>query len=188
MIYKKYNRFFEKSFSSLIVVDVQPHDVGRYIHFNMQEFSKHVNTFDKILVLFNGDDFGWESLSEMEKYYQELDIDLDKCDFFNKGYGFFRDWMSVPVSDNIIIKTGKYMIDNNMIDSREIYNDELESLTGRDDLIEVPMYFNEELNIKLKEYNNSSLVGGAKNECLYEIMLLSQILNLNLKPVKKFIY
>ena len=107
---------------SLVVVDVQPEyegnttfDIGDMLRVASEEYSR-------VLFLFNGEDtLGMISESALKNYYfEKLDYDeevfdelLSKSEFFDKGYGFFRDVMdsSVCFDRNQIVKIVKYMLD-----------------------------------------------------------------------------
>lgn len=182
---KAYTEELNKS-HQLIIVDVQPHDVGKFINFNMSEFAKFVNSFDEVLVLFNGSGLGWESLEEMEDYYEDIGIDISKCDFVEKSYAFLRSWMDEGVDKNIIVNVLKYMIENNYDNSTEIPDDELTELGG--DHQDGDIWIEDGLEHALKQFSGAVICGGGKSECLAEIELVMDAYNIPYTENSKFIY
>lgn len=190
---------FDKLYSSiltearginLVVVDIQP-AYENYFSF-LPKFIEFLNEndFARVLYLFNGPELGYESESELMYWLVENGLDEEKLNditFFDKGYGFFRNWMD-DIDEDDIIKVGQYMIRNNVDDSRDIDKEDydemnLSELSDNIDSINIP-----EVVDKLKKLNKPLLCGGGKDECLREIELLFRMINKKYKTYKKFIY
>ena len=116
---------------------------------------------------------------------------IDDITFIDKGYGFFRSWMDMDVDEDTTIEVIRYMLKNDMSDSRELEEDELEELTGDEydaDMGNDPLSILDIPLTLLKRFNNSNIVGGAANECLAEVVLFLDALNIKYNTVRKFIY
>lgn len=182
----KYKRLQEKS-NKLIIVDVQPHDIPKHIHFNMYEFADFVNSYPDVLVLFNGEDLGWESQAEMEYYYEEIGIDISNCTFQEKTYGFFRDWMDSG-KDDLLVPTVKTMLKLGKNDVREL-DSKILSRLGIDFNVEnYPLGMDDRIIEPLKQFKGADICGGGRNECLQEVEYLMDALNCRYKEVSKYIY
>lgn len=186
----------------LVVVDVQPEyesnttfDVGDMLRSAAEDYSS-------ILFLFNGEDtLGMISEDDLKNYYfEKLDYDddvfdelLSKSEFFDKGYGFFRDVMdsSVCFDRNQIVKIVKYMLDNDFQDLRELREEDVEAI-GVNELLfdDLEDYgFNvPELSEVLPAWSGSDLVGGARYECMAEVEILGAAQGLTFNHVDDFIY
>jgi hypothetical protein len=109
----------------LIVVDIQP-TYNPYFNFNLSEFIEYLNSdlYDIILYLYNGKEFGYEDNNEIFYWLIEngLNDELEyRITFFEKNYGFFRDFMDSGYQEDDIVNIGKYLIENNINDSRDIH-------------------------------------------------------------------
>ena len=187
---------------SLVVVDIQPEyesatpfDIGDMLRSASENYSR-------VLFLYNGEDtLGMVSESELKNFYfEKLDYDeeafeelLLKSEFFDKGYGFFRDVMDsdicFPRQD--IIKIVKYMIDNDIVDIRDLSEEDVDSIAV-DDLLfdDLEDYgFNiPDLEEVLPRWSGSDIAGGARNECLAEVEILASAQGLSFNQVDQFIY
>ena len=171
---------------SLIICDVQPHDVGRFITFDMYKFADFVNEYDSILVLYNGADLGWESEDEMYEYYSEIGIDVDKCEFYEKYYAFFRSMMDYGYDESEILDVLAFMKKNRIYNSEDIDEKNKEKL-GIEEFND-SIYIPDELADKLKKWSGSDLCGGGKNECLAEIEILMKHIKSRYKMKSKWVY
>lgn len=176
---------------NLVCVDIQP-TYESYIRF-IPDFIDFLNEneFYKILYLYNGPDLGFEDSDEIKNWLMENGLDPEKLDnfkFYEKGYAFLRGWMDTGVPEEDIIKMGKYMLKNNIYDSRDIEEETykemgLEELSDNPDSIFIPDVIEE-----IKKLNKPLLCGGGKNECLLEVELLFRMINKRYKKHKKYIY
>lgn len=182
--------------STLLIIDVQ-NSFGKHIdsklYFNIQEFSKN---FSHLVYI-------WDDLSGQELYSEIpedwlLSDNEDMDDSFysqfntiiNKQYSFFRNLMdnkTIPEED--LIKLGKFLIKNNLNQAREIFEDEekkvlfdkefkyspLLNIDFDSDHFELPQDLVESLS---NLGTNLILVGGGRNECLKEISLLLDIMEI----------
>ena len=183
--------------SNLIIVDIQP-SYESYISFDIYNFLKYVESFDNVLWLYNGQTLGYDD--DIEAWISEILIEnqenikmLNNINYFEKEYGYLRALIDQDIEDEIIINIGKYMLKNNISDSRDFTSDDLQNLNIEDeDLINILMedgiWINNELINELQQYNNCVLVGGEKNACLKEIELFCEIANINFILNNKYIY
>lgn len=199
----KYEKLMEGDNRKMIVVDIQPFYHRHHKNITPKLIGHVNNSSGNVLWFHNGCNVGIEdTVREQKEYLLEWGMDedrIDDIDFVEKDYAFFRGWMDTGIDEDIIIATGKYMIKKNINDSRDLevkdfmkflprpyrdtFTDE-DELFDKDDALIIPDI---DLNL-LKRYNNAYLVGGGKNECLEEIRLLMEMLNMRYKKLQKFIY
>ena len=189
---------------TIINVDIQP-EYKDYITFDLYEWSKFINNnSDKndIIFLYNGyDTLGMVEETQYKEWLIDLGIDEDviyNATFYDKGYAFFRYCMDNSIEEENIVDFVKFMINNDINDSRDIdedmwnkYMSEMERdnddvrdlLENSDDMINIP-----ELMDFIKEYDNIVLLGGGINECLKEVEIALLALDKNYNTVSEFIY
>ena len=187
----------------VVIVDIQP-SYQDYFKFKIYELTDYLNehhsSANKILWLYNGEDLGMESSSDIEAWLLENGLDgdvLDSITFFEKNYAFFRNAMDNGIDHSSIAKLIKYMMDYDITDSRDldeatwkifIENNEDESeivefLKDNEDMINVP-----DLMDELKSITNPIVMGGGQNECLAEVLIALNVLNINYDILNKFVY
>ena len=187
---------------SLVVVDIQPEyesntpfDIGDMLRTAAEDYSR-------VLFLFNGEDtLGMVSESALKNFYfEKLDYDeevfdelLSKSEFFDKGYGFFRDVMdsSVCFDRTSIVKIVKHMIDNDIQDIRDLEEEDVEAIGVNEllfDDLEDYGFWVPELSETLPSWSGSDLAGGARNECMAEVEILGTAQGLSFNHVNRFIY
>lgn len=197
---KKFTAFLLEGGTSnvpLIVVDIQPAYESYCIHIlNNPKFIKLLETQKRILWFFNGEDFGLDSKSAVIDWLYENDISddiIDKIEFKEKVYGFFRGWMDSGVSDNIILKVIRLLAMNRENDVRDIDIELLQTELGND-FEDIENLIDDGINIpdiaikELKSYSGGLICGGGKHECLREIELLMSAFNIRYREIKEFIY
>ena len=192
----------EKRTNNVIVVDVQP-IYKSSIRFDMYSFVEFLLEQRNILYYFNGPDtVGGDSKNEIIDWlveYANYDDDFyNKLNretvWYDKGYAFFRNWMDNGADEGFIKKAIRFMMKKKINDSRDISTEEwVEEFPEEENFFE--NYYKEDciylpdipIN-KLKKWSGSYIVGGGKNECFAEVLLLMSIFNIKAKQVKKFIY
>lgn len=138
---------------------------------------------------------------ETEEYTENPDCDKinwSRFQIVDKGYGYLRSWHDQGVSDAAIIKAIRLMYQNNVSDSRELFNGEssddyekgMKQLLGADYLIGMgdPISVNWTSVSQLKRFNGAYLVGGGRNECLWEVRILMNAFNIRYKLIDSLIY
>lgn len=125
---------------------------------------------------------------------------IQNSTFYDKGYAFFRYCMDSNIDEESISNLVKFMIENNINDSRDITsdfwnkfrnkyednylnNDIIDLLEKADDMIYIP-----ELMDFLKNYSNIILTGGGINECLKEVEIALISLDKNYNILQEFVY
>tara|TARA_B100001287_G_scaffold262350_1_gene252179 strand:- start:674 stop:2179 length:1506 start_codon:yes stop_codon:yes gene_type:complete len=187
--------------ASLIVVDIQPEYEGGAT-FDIGDLLRAATEYDRVLFLYNGEDtlgmideqslrnYYFEKLDYDEEAYEEL---ISVSEFFDKGYGFFRDVMDSGIcfDRNSVIKIVKYMIDNNVQDIRDLDEEDVQSIGVSEllfDDLEDYGFWVPELQDVLPQWNGSDIAGGARNECLAEVEILAAAQGLSFRQVNEFIY
>lgn len=178
----------------LIVVDIQP---SYRIHLNIEmedfvDWLQHHQTWD-VLYLYNGPEMGLEDETEIRAWLRDYGLTkFDNITFFEKGYGFFRDLMDSGVNDEQMITLGKYMIDHDLEDLGDIKS----PLDGVDPrwlepvdayLFKIPA-LKDELVKFLKPGAKPLVIGGGKEECFKEVLLLLAMLDYEWDEESQFIY
>jgi len=186
-----------ESSKTIVLVDFQPayNNYGnhnRALHTVIEELNK--DKFKSCYMFFNGEDLNMDSEQQVITYLYEEGCDdtvVDRIHFAEKDYGFFRNWMDESVDDDVIIKTIRYMMSNDMTDVREI-EDELflKYLSDNDvpDLEDGPLYLPSFDYEFLKKLSNVTVGGGGDGECLTEITLLMDALKVRYKLQRKWVY
>ena len=190
----------ENNSGRLIVVDVQP-EYQQNISFNIDDMLDLALNYSEILFLFNGPDLGGVDENELKNFYLEkLDYDEDKYNelmrksqFFDKGYAFFRDMMDSNLCflKEDIVKIVKYMINNDINDIRDLSKKDVENINV-DDLaveeLEDYGFWIPELQNILPDWNGADILGGHKDECLAEVDILADAMDLQFNHINQFIY
>ena len=186
---------------SLIVVDIQP-EYESGVTFDIGDMLRAAAEYDEVLFLYNGADtlgmideqslrnYYFEKLNYDEETYQEL---MSVSEFFDKGYGFFRDVMdsNICFDRNSVIKIVKYMIDNNVQDIRDLDEEDVQSIGVSEllfDDLEDYGFWVPELQDVLPQWNGSDIAGGARDQCLAEVEILAAAQGLSFRQVDEFIY
>lgn len=127
-----------------------------------------------------------------------LDEDvINHLDFFEKNYNFFRDAMDNDIEHSSIVKLLKYMSENDIHDSRDLNETTWEIFKSNnedeDEIIDflkesdVMIYLPDFMD-KLSEIRNPVVMGGGKDECLAEVLIAMQVLDINYSTFSQFIY
>lgn len=184
---------------NLIIVDIQP-AYSKFIDFNVDEYINWINnsSFDEIFCLYNGPDLGYDDDEyKIEQWYYSWGLDRDiKMRFFEKSYGWFRDFME-DMDEQNIISIGKYMIEHDIWDSRYFKRKDIKILKDRGIRTR---YLNTEDRVmyipELKDYLSNNIYtdehiticGGGVNECYKEVNMLLKMMGYKFKEKIKFIY
>lgn len=189
----------ENRYRSTIVVDIQP-AYSRFINFEL-ELMDFLNKQQRILMLVNANNSGTTSDSKdsIIEYWQNNGFtNLPAVTYFDKGYGYLRNWMDMGVSERTIIQTIREMYAQQVDQSDELFKNsedpeaELEKFLSNgyidEYMLEDPIHINW-ISLKLlKSFSNSYITGGGCNECLKEIELLMSAFNLKTTKIQKFTY
>jgi hypothetical protein len=183
----------------LIIVDIQPAYSRACNHIITENFQRLLETHNRILWFYNGEELGIDDkpFDILNWLVEDHGLDYDileelfhKIEFKEKGYGYLREFIDDGISNNIIIKILREMIIKRVHDSRDL---NLEELLGDDynlvDHLE-NIYFNDvEISLsQLKQFNNCYIVGGGKDECLAEILIIMNAFNIKYTILKEFVY
>ena len=191
-LYKHLNEVVTRN---VISVDIQP-EYERWIKFDIPSYTDFLNKQREVLYLYNGPDTigSTDSKQKISMWLIDNGLDEDKLDDFywiDKGYGNLRGWMDQGIDKSIIKKALRYMLGKGEYDSRDIPEDEwvekfpeLEDIAF-EDMISLPP----EIDIGfLRKWKGSFIVGGGRNECFEEIMIILSTFNIKVVPVERFIY
>ncbi len=123
---------------------------------------------------------------------------LDNAKFYDKGYAYFRYCMDNSIDIDNIVDLIKFMIKNDITDSRDINKDMWEKfmietnhskqdvrdlLENADDMINIP-----DLMDFLSEYSDIVLMGGGIDECLKEVEIALLSLDKTYNTIENFVY
>jgi hypothetical protein len=138
---------------------------------------------NSITFLYNGKELGMVSENDYKYWLIENGLkerNLDAIRFYDKGYAFFRYCMDEGIEEQEIVNLVKYMIKNNINDSRDIDEEMWQGfmseygydsseirdlLEPADDCINIP-----DLMDYLQKYSGKIIIcGGGINECFKEV-------------------
>jgi len=189
----------------LLIVDIQPEYKSGFDYW-LEDFVEFINEnhnkFNTITFYYNGaDTVGEMDDNDYKMWWEENGLDEDiiyHSKFYDKGYAFFRYCMDSGIEDENISNLVKYMMINDINDSRELDIDfwkgfmveygvggeeTRELLEFSDDCINIP-----DLMDDLKYYNNILVCGGDQNECLREVNIALDALDKPYQTLNKFVY
>lgn len=206
-INRRKNRLLNESHfkdKNIISVDIQP-EYEKYITFDLNEWVEFINensNYNNIIFLYNGEDtLGMVSEQDYKYWLFELGMNedvLDNAKFYDKGYAYFRYCMDNSIDIDNIVDLIKFMIKNDITDSRDINKDMWEKfmietnhskqdvrdlLENADDMINIP-----DLMDFLSEYSDIVLMGGGIDECLKEVEIALLSLDKTYNTIENFVY
>ena len=198
----------ESTNTPIIVVDVQPAYSGEahgphrldMVDGLARFLSKHNG---KVLMLVNAEQDGFTDdniRQDIIPWWQDIFLEnrvptdaMHSWEWFDKGYGFLRAWMTC-VDESTIIKTIREMYSQGVTDSRELFDEDIEKLEAFIGEEWDPKLYHDPLIVewisvsKLKEFNGGYICGGGRNECLKEVQLIMNAFNIKYKVIDKFVY
>ncbi len=186
--------------TNLLVVDVQP-AYDRWCSGVAPRIMQLLNTHTgKKYCLYNAEGTTDDSKYSVIEYYLENGLRQDRIDdiqFIEKSYGYFRNWMDNDVTERIIIKTIRAMVQNRVNNSRNLDINtvltkqeqerglKLWGIDWEDDSIYMPNFMPIST---LKQMSPFLMCGGARERCLKEIELLCNAFNIKYKRIDSLIY
>jgi hypothetical protein len=198
----------------VICVDVQP----AYERYAPELFPKIVqfvkNQTGPVLMFVNAERDGmtddtiqdvvywWEETGGLEYDENEdeyvSDINWNRFEIVDKGYGWFRNWMDRGVQPKFIIQLIRYMYQRGLNDVRQDTDGVRQYMTQnpmggqviewQDWMEDEPFVVNWTSVAQLKRFNGAYLVGGGRQECLREIELLMNAFNIGYKRIDSLVY
>ena len=182
--------------ASLLVIDVQPAH-SQFISFDISKFTDYLNSYKgTINYIFNGPDLGYEDENELVEWLVENGLDYDMVDTINfipKSYGWIRDPMDQGFDESDISNVLAYMMKKKIQDSMDLEADELDDIINDQNFIDSILANNTVFGLpdiydEMKRIPKSVLVGGGKGECLLEMEITMDAMNIKYKRNNKFIY
>lgn len=208
--FNKFEQLYERNIESdikgmtIINVDIQPdYEKAFADSFEVYDWIFYLNHLDesnKIIFLYNGfDTLGMVTKDDYIYWLVEhgmYEETLERCEFYDKGYAFFRYLIDSDVEDRSIIKLVKFMLKHNITDSRDIEFDDYEEFITDSDLIDAKRLLSDgvdciylpDLMDYLKNKDNIILLGGAENECLKEVEISLNALGKSYSIEREFVY
>ena len=192
--------------ANLISVDIQP-EYQDYLSFDLSDYlqflNENIELMSSLTFLYNGaDTLGMVSETDFMMWLVENGFEEDNLNFsrfYDKGYAFFRYCMDEGVDDEDIVALVKFMVANQINDSRDMdetrWNDFMLSsdvdrteirdlMENIDDMINVP-----DLMDFLRNYGGKIiLTGGGINECLKEVEIALMALDRPYNVLTRFTY
>lgn len=189
---------------TFISVDIQPEyengfsfSIGNYLDWLNENHTK----FNHIIFLYNGaETLGMIDEGDYKTWLFENGLGeevLDSIKFYDKGYAFFRYCMDSGSDEDDVVRLVQFMRANGITDSRDIELEDWdriihddaslqeirELIEFADDCITIP-----DLMDFLERFNNITLVGGGRHECLQEVEIALNALGKTFERENKFIY
>ena len=185
----RYREFAESRRRDCIVVDIQPAYSKYCDHLFPGIIPFWEDECDDILVLYVGEDLGLDRQHQVSEYYLDKGVPeeiIERMEFIDKGYAFFRPWMDQGVDEDDIVKVAQYMLRHRLYDSRNIPEDVLDQLAP-----DRPLHdhlFLPGIENRLKRWSGSWVVGGGCSECLAETIILMDALKMRYKVRNEHVY
>ena len=186
----------------LVVVDIQP-EYEKGIHF-LYGFINFLNdnygSLSRLTFLYNGHDtLGMINESDYKWWWIENGLDMEIVDnsvFYDKGYAFFRYCMDNSIDEGNISNLIRFMINKGINDSREMdtnFWDEFIGEYGDEEIRELMEFADDCINIpdlmdELSDYRGIVLCGGGINECLKEVEIALDALDMDYSVLTKYTY
>jgi hypothetical protein len=199
---KAYKTFESLGSVNLLVVDVQPayekfFDARDYLSYISQLMGR-MNFNGRVLYLYNGPELGYESEPELMDWMVDNGFPEDMLgyvEFFDKGYGWFRYCMDQG-KRNELVDLLKWMLSNGVDYTEEMdeeqWSDFISGDPDREDLRElidadggVPL---PSVTDELKNLSRLQVMGGKDTECLAEILILLDALEIDYEELDDYIY
>lgn len=197
------------NYDALVVVDVQPFYENGFEHLTPQYIEKLESTDKPIIYFYVGPELSNEDKGDVIMFLLKNGLSEDKCDtirFVEKDYGFYRSFMDSNVSSNGIVEIIKEMREVGITDLRDILDEgyenilewqpDLKNKLSKTDLINAEVLLSGGDSIYLPHFSNKlfksftadskfEIIGGGRWECLEEIAIHLNSLNLNVEVNEK---
>lgn len=190
----------ESRYNSTLVVDVQP-AYNRWCSKIAPGVANLLNQqANNRIVLFNAEGLTDDTKQSVEEYLFDHGLDPEKSQgirYIEKSYGFFRSWMDAGVSERIIIKTIRAMVQRRVNDSRDLDVDTVLTKYEQDrglklwkvDWDDEGIYMPDFMPISLlKQISPFLMCGGGREQCLKEIELICNAFNIRYKRIDGLLY
>lgn len=152
-------------------------------------------TYQQVVVLYNGPDFGFETAQDIGRWYHEHGIPyqvLRRWKWYEKNYAWFRDLMDRGCHERQhLVKLARYMIRNHKWDWRQLTQEDfnilkLPGLTIK--MVEHYGFHIPDLVFRIRKLNGFDLCGGHVEHCLSEVTLLAEAMNVKLNIIHQWTY
>lgn len=207
-LHEEINRINELAGNSIVsgkhlcVVDIQPEYqshisfLNSFINFLNENYENLAN----LTFFYNGyDTLGMISENDYKIWWLENGLDehiVDNAIFYDKGYAFFRYCIDENIDDNQIVNMIKYMIEKDVNHSRDLdkdFWDEFIERYGNEDVRALLEFSDDMINIpdlmdELRKYRGIVLCGGGINECLKEVEIALNALDISYNLLTKYTY
>lgn len=186
----------------LLIIDVQ-NTYRKWCHNLIDKIPLIAENYSDIIYLYDTTD-GTEWSEEVPEEWMEEECESFYCrlNAITKQYAFFRGLLDAGVDEDNeeIIKLGKFLIKNNLTDAREIEDDSkikaqylkefknssLLNINFNDYSFYLPDDLIQDITERVRP--GVTLVGGARNECLKEIRVLLDILDVPYTVLEEYTY
>jgi len=183
----------------LVIVDIQP-AYQQYFAFSMDELVEFLNRHKgKKLMYVNAEETYTteDTIDDIKFWWYENGLNEDiisSAIFYDKGYGNLREAIDSGAADADIIAVIREMFRQGVNDSRMLFQgdeEKQEEVFGEDNIewiqngISIMDLHRYDL---LKQLSPFYMIGGGKNECLKEVMLMLSALNIKYKLINRFVY
>lgn len=186
----------------LVVVDVQP-AYESSIDFDITKLANVLNSRKGTTVMYVNayDDTGTtdDSIQDIMFWWNEVhdvhENQLNSFKFIDKGYGYgyLREAIDSGTDNSDIIRVIRDMYQQKVTDSTDLYGgDESKIIEAYGE--EIAEWFGYGISVDfvnvswLKQLSPFYLCGGGRNECLAEVMLICDALNIKYKLLNEFVY
>lgn len=191
-----FKHFYEATSRKLVICDIQPaYQKVISAHFDMRDFVKFAMQYSEVVVLYNGPELGYEDAGGIARWYNQYGVPgsvLRSWKWYEKNYNWFRDLMDKGCwHRKYLIKLIRYMIKMKKWDWRDLSEEEFEYLAIPDmtiDLVHGYGFNIPDLAFRIRRLDGADICGGGFNECLAEVTLLADALNVRLNIIHEYTY
>jgi len=189
-----------KKGGNLVVVDIQP-EYQHVFGFELSELRSYLNSTKKsITFLYNGEDLGMNNETDYREWLRRVvkvkGSVLSRARFFEKGYAFFRSLIDCGYSQEECVQLAQYMLELDHTDSRDITEEQWVTYLergGSEDVAQMlkkgEVFFIPPVMDELKALTGDiELIGGGENECLLEILIAFDAMEMDYELNRDFVY
>lgn len=183
--------------SQILIIDMQNAHKVFMTDELVRDLLTYAKNFQSILYLWDTQ-CGEELEDQMlESWASDAEFQ-DKMDSFTKCYGFLRDVMDIGTNEEDMIQLGKFMLKHKVYDASlfegEVLSEFKKEFKGKEisniDFDEHGFYLPPDLSNEFLDYvqDGVTIVGGGRKECLKEVCLLLDILDIPYSVNEQFTY
>lgn len=180
----------------LVVIDVQPGHasaIGQYmVNSLIREIQERLESGAPVFLVYNDEEMSGDTLESVQNFYWENGLSPEQvadCTFIEKQFAELRGWMDAGVPDGEILAAVRAMRARRVWDTRCLPAEMLEEMCpwGLDsgNPIFVSQYLESSALARIRKLD---ICGGARDECLREVELWMDSLDVHYERLEHLVY